>query len=399
MPWRRCGGCARVRRASSREPPPPPLCRLPDMRSFLILGHCAAVVMGASDLTMPDNAAAVKVVRRALQATAESICGTVASISTSTGTLYDDQPNIDSNPSVDCTTGACNGPDGSCFGGLCVHGTNGYGDNLDCGKQLVAPLGSTIMLTFSQIALETAPSCSQTTSDGADDACDYITIYDGPDSHSPVLGSFSGTQVSQPAVTSGRYAFVRFQTDTGNAGLSNTHLDPGFFLDWTFVQNIAAGSGVAQADGSYGICPAADVLTAAHGTIHDDQDAGLDCTQPNSHCGSTANAGYQDNLNCYTTIQAPTGSVVQLTFTQLNLEGPGQVVGCQPCTDPRGCDWIAIYDGVNTSAPLINTYSGTYINTATGSTLPSVVSSGQNMHIVFRTDNHNCGITSNEDPG
>jgi hypothetical protein len=31
--------------------------------------------------------------------------------------------------------------------------------------------------------------------------------------------------------------------------------------------------------------------------------------------------------------------------------------------------------------------------------MPSVVSNGQDMHIVFLTDTHNCNIDSAEDPG
>ena len=46
--------------------------------------------------------------------------------------------------------------------------------------------------------------------------------------------------------------------------------------------------------------------------------------------------GYGDNLNCYMTIHANEGERVRLSFTQLNLEGPGTQPGCMPCTDPRG---------------------------------------------------------------
>lgn len=333
-------------------------------------------------------------VRRALQATGMDICGDQASLSTSPGTLYDDQPNIDNDPSVDCTTGACNGLDASCFGGVCAH-ANGYGDYLDCSKTISAPSGQTIRLIFSYLVLEQHPSCS-----GPDNACDWISIYDGPDENSPLIGEYGGLTLPPVIVTTGNNAVIHFHTDAGNYGLNlmGVHDDPGFFLDWTFEENVVS-TGQTQSDGSYGICPAPVTLTSPFGTIHDDENADIDCTTPDAHCGSVSNGGYQDNLNCYTTIHAPTGSQVQFTFTQMNLEGPGQLPGCQPCTDPRGCDWVALYDGATDQAPLIGTYTGNYIDVTDGSSLPSVISSGQDLHIRFLTDYHNCGIDNSEDPG
>jgi hypothetical protein len=173
--------------------------------------------------------------------------------------------------------------------------------------------------------------------------------------------------------------------------------------DWHFVQNIV--------DVGTGICPAAAVLTDMHGTLHDDDGemGTVDCTALS--CGSTDNAGYADNQNCYTTIRAPEGDFVRFTFTQMNLEGPQQPgsvwqkPGCQPCTDPRGCDYVALYDGGDESAPLIGTYSGHHLGWNGGGSgnaedyLPSVVSSGNELHIRFITDTHNCGIDASEDPG
>jgi len=110
--------------------------------------------------------------------------------------------------------------------------------------------------------------------------------------------------------------------------------------------------------------------------------------------------------------------MVRFTFTQMNLEGPGHKPGCQPCTDPRGCDWVELYDGEDEHAPLIGTYSGHHLgwnaggncrpdqgttadNTCDGAEdyLPSVVSSGNSLHVRFKTDHHNCGIDGTEDPG
>jgi hypothetical protein len=61
---------------------------------------------------------------------------------------------------------------------------------------------------------------------------------------------------------------------------------------------------------------------------------------------------------------------------------------------------VAIYDGKDEKAPLLGTFSGHHLGWNKGENyLPSVTSSGQDMHVVFRTDTHNCGIDSSEDPG
>ena len=214
---------------------------------------------------------------RGLQATDQNICAMGGSTLVSeTGTLSDDQ----TGPQIDCTQGGCSSYD---------TGSNGYGDNLDCGKHIQAPIGSVIELTIVYIALETSPSqCDEP-------GCDFITIYDGPNARSPVLGKFSGTDNPPPMQSTGRDMFVRFQTDAGNYGfqVAGVSDDPGFYADWHFIQMVEAGGDVG-----YGICPVAAVLTEAHGQLHDDDGelGTVDCTQ--TRCGSTDNAGYGDNLNC-----------------------------------------------------------------------------------------------------
>ena len=168
------------------------------------------------------------------------------------------------------------------------------------------------------------------------------------------------------------------------------HTDPGFYADWHFVENI-----VVRGDG---ICPVAGVLTAAHGTLHDDERSGVDCTHScnsGGNCGvmqyGTCQAGYADHANCYTTIHNPDDDgQVKFTFTQMNLE----LTGCHPNAGPGqgcpegGCDYVALYDGSDESAPLLGKFSGQPSN------LPVVVSSGQDLHIRFITDTSNCGIAA-----
>lgn len=262
------------------------------------------------------------------------------------------------------------------------------GDNLDCHKTITAPPGSTISLTFSHMALEAGAPCG-----GANSGigCDVVVLYDGPDVNSPVIGTFSGTDLPAAQVSTGNTMTVRFQTDTGNYGFqaAGVDSDPGFYADWHFIDHLTT-----QGDG---ICPAPAVYTDPHGTIHDDERSSVNCQIQASQCGSgSGDAGYADNTHCYTTIHAPTGQQVRLTFMQMNLE----LQGCHPnqpnggCPD-GGCDYVMVWDGQQTTDPLIGKYSG-YL---TGNDLPSIISTGEWLRIEFHTDTRNCGISAAEDPG
>ena len=114
----------------------------------------------------------------------------------STGTIHDDATDR-----VDCSQGACSGVD---------TGGNGYADNLDCHKTIVAPPGNTISLTFSHMALEAGAPCGQA---NGGVGCDVVTLYDGADIYSPVIGTFSGTDLPAAQVSTQNLMTVRFQTD------------------------------------------------------------------------------------------------------------------------------------------------------------------------------------------
>ena len=154
--------------------------------------------------------------RRGLQALDQNICAGQrgAVVTTETGTLSDDQTGPDR--AVDCTQGGCSGYD---------TGSNGYGDNLDCMKTIQAPQGNVIELTFAQIALEQADACGDT-------GCDYVSVYDGPTMYSPILGTYSGTEIPRPVRSSGNAMTVLFHTDAGNYGLQTAGVsdDPGFYV-------------------------------------------------------------------------------------------------------------------------------------------------------------------------
>lgn len=278
------------------------------------------------------------------------------------GTLHDDETDNE----VDCSSGQC--------GGAQEHG-NGYGDNIDCHTTISAPPQSTIDLVFSQFNLENGAACG-TSHDGV--GCDVLTVYDGPDTSSPIIGVFSGQDLPRPIQSSANTLTIRFETDSGNYALGQTHEDPGFYVDWHFTDHI-----VTQGDG---ICPAPAVYTDAHGVIHDE-------------AGSPDGPAYADGTDCYTTIHAPADEQVRFTFTALNLEE----MGCSPPSPALpnggcpagGCDWVEIFDGQTPQSPSLGKFTGLQI----GQDLPDMVSTGEWLRVEFHTDAGNCGVSTGQDAG
>ncbi len=213
-----------------------------------------------------------------------------------------------------------------------------------------------------------------------DPGCDYISIYDGDSDSAPLIGQYTGHSIPIPITSRGQDIFVRFQTDHGNAGISSS-IDPGFFLDWHFV-DVEANN----------ICELGEsILTSVHGRLSDDlADAGVACT--GDTC-SGANMGYSDNLSCGTRIHAPSGSTILWQFSEINLEGgSSQRAGCTPCP-ADGCDNVKLYDGPDSSAPLLGSFTGNHVP-------PEVRTTQQDLWLEFHTDGGNCGIAdSTSDPG
>jgi hypothetical protein len=132
----------------------------------------------------------------------------------SVGTIHDDIAD-DGSGSCDCTS-TVNGP--------CNQNNCGYGDNLDCGKTIEAPVGQTVTLTFTQMNLENGGGSYDCTC--PEGGCDHVEVFDGNSPSSPSLGSFTGTDLPPPVVSTGNALYVSFKTDTGNCGISSAD-DPG----------------------------------------------------------------------------------------------------------------------------------------------------------------------------
>lgn len=103
--------------------------------------------------------------------------------------------------------------DTNCSGTLYDSGgpTANYTDNTD-GVFVIQPTGANqIVLTFVSFNFE--------------DNFDYLTVYDGPSTASPIIGYFTGSFLPSPVVSSGGVVTIQQQTD-------GSVIAPGFELNW-----------------------------------------------------------------------------------------------------------------------------------------------------------------------
>ena len=80
-------------------------------------------------------------------------------------------------------------------------------------------------------------------SEGCDDnGGDFLYVYDERDENAPLLAQLNGSPTDQVLMqdtftTTGRDMYVRFATDAGNYGLTNTIASPGFYAEWSVLDN------------------------------------------------------------------------------------------------------------------------------------------------------------------
>eukprot|EP00795_Rhopilema_esculentum_P014104 gene14104-5092_t len=199
-----------------------------------------------------------------------------------------------------------------------------YPINIECTWVLNVPAGDTILFTFVDLDIETGAGCRW----------DYVELRDGGTLGSNSLGKFCGSSVPTPAryISTGNQLFVKIRSDASVTGR-------GFTASW----KIGCGR----------------TFTAASGTV---TSPGFPSTYPN-------------NRDCSYTIQIPENKRIQLDFNVLSVaSSPPQ------CTS----DFVAIHDGMNTSAPLLSKLCG--------NTLPSsILTSGRNVLIRFKSDSSGVG--------
>lgn len=190
--------------------------------------------------------------------------------------------------------------------------TADYGPNMNC-SWLIQPPGATfIHLDFNRFDTQVN--------------FDSLTIYDGPNSSSPKIGSYNGNVIPAAIFSSGNSLYVEFKTNaTQNA--------TGWDISYASTNNQ---------------CFSNLSLITQTGTVAD---------------GSGA-LNYQNNLNCSWLIDPHRASSVTATFNSFSLDNLG--------------DTLFIYDGPNSSSPLLGQF--------TGSTLPPAITTGGPMFVNFITD-------------
>ncbi len=190
-----------------------------------------------------------------------------------------------------------------------------YGNNSDCFWLIEPQDAVSITLTFTSMATE--------------EGTDFVTIYDGASTGSPVLGDFSGTDIPAPITSSGGVLLVHFESSA-----------LGRFDGWAAAY-ISAGPVPG--------CSGSQVLNAGAGNISD---------------GSGVN-NYANDSECSWLISPPGANSITLDFTEMDLESGGDIV--------------TVYDGADENAPVLLS--------ASGNILPQQVSSSDGViYIQFTSD-------------
>merc|ERR1712166_1450367 len=118
--------------------------------------------------------------------------------------------------------------------GQSIKDGNGYGNKLDCGVRLRAPRGGKVNFHLTQMNLEGDGNgiCDPHSKHYIGHSCngnggDFLEIYDGRNKKAKLLAKLNGQPLDavlkQDTFTStGRDMFIRFTTDNGNYGLTDT---------------------------------------------------------------------------------------------------------------------------------------------------------------------------------
>ncbi|KAG8443219.1 hypothetical protein GDO86_011865 [Hymenochirus boettgeri] len=169
-----------------------------------------------------------------------------------------------------------------------------YYHNSECYWPLKASSGNIFEIKFENFELESHRSCEH----------DYLAIYDGNNTHSPLLAQLCGRMLPDPILSTGSSMYMKLRTD-------NSMSYSGFLA--TYRQ----------------ICQGVLIANRTHGVLES-------LNYPNL---------YPPNQQCNWTIQTTSGNTINYTFTTLNLEA---FLYC--------IDYVKLYDGPNNQARLIGTF-------------------------------------------
>lgn len=199
-------------------------------------------------------------------------------------------------------------------------GTSSYCNNLECSWLIQPPQANQITLTFTDFDIELASS------DGY--FYDFVEVYDGSSTLSPLLGRFTGNNIPPSISSSNGSMLIRFSSDLEVVG-------QGWSAYYTSTQN------------EY--CSSTTILTSPSGSLTD---------------GSGFNQ-YANNANCFWLVQPPNANTITLNFTTFNTE--------------QDYDGVIVYDGTNSSAPIIGQFTGNSIP-------PSLTANSGSMYVEFLSD-------------
>lgn len=200
-------------------------------------------------------------------------------------------------------------------------GGNNYCNNMDCRWLIQPPQATTITFNFSAFDVEPISTDGFT-------IYDAIEIYDGTNTSAPLLGRFAGNTLPPSVTSTGGSMYIRFLTD---------------------ISVVKQGWSGYYTSTQAGYCSGTTTLTAPSGTFAD---------------GSGAN-NYGNNADCKWLIEPVGATQITLNFTSFDTE--------------LNYDGVIVYDGNNTSAPQLGTY--------TGNTLPpTITSTGGAMLVWFLSD-------------
>jgi hypothetical protein len=197
--------------------------------------------------------------------------------------------------------------------------SSNYTNNTNC-KFLISPQGaSVITLHFTSFATETG--------------FDYVKVYNGPTDASEVLGIYSGAALPPDVIATKGSMLVEFISDelTVTSG-------------WSATYTSMAGAV------NIGSCNGLQTFTSPSGKISD----------------GSGEYNYQDNSDCMFLIQPANATSITLEFLTFDTE--------------NDFDFVRVYDGTTTSAPLLGTFSGIGLP-------PVITSSGGAILIHFTSDN------------
>ncbi|KAG7527098.1 cubilin [Solea senegalensis] len=199
-----------------------------------------------------------------------------------------------------------------------------YHHNINCTYHIMVAANRVVDLKFNTFSLEASSSCRY----------DFVAVYDGPDTLSPLLGTFCGAVLPPNLRSSTNQLFIVFRTDSSVSGLG-----------WRAVYSETLGA--AQGCGGYLSMP-----MGMFGSPDPNQDG-----------------RYEPKMDCLWTIDMTLNRAINLTFSSFELESSST---CR-------YDYVKVYDGDNVNFPLVGTFCG--------NTIPAYfVSSGNFLTIHFVTD-------------